>query len=122
MSENLTALKWFKSTYSSGNDGNSCVEVALAPHTIRIRDSKCTTGPQLALPHSSWQTFVDQAAGLAWSKSSHSGGNDGNSCVEVASAPRTIRVRDSKHAATGPRLTFAHDSWAAFITVAREDL
>ncbi|MGV9786481.1 DUF397 domain-containing protein [Streptomyces sp. NPDC003435] len=122
MSENLSTLNWFKSSHSDGPDGNSCVEAARAPDTIHVRDSKCATGPQLALPHSSWQTFVDQAAGLAWSKSSHSGGNDGNSCVEVASAPRTIRVRDSKHAATGPRLTFAHDSWAAFITVAREGL
>ncbi|MFE9769837.1 DUF397 domain-containing protein [Streptomyces sp. NPDC005808] len=53
------ALDWFKSSYSSGNDGNSCVEIAAAPRTIHVRDSKClTTGPQLALTPQAWADFV----------------------------------------------------------------
>ncbi|MFD7883386.1 DUF397 domain-containing protein [Streptomyces bauhiniae] len=96
---------WFKSSYSSGNDGNSCVEVAVMRRTI----------PALA----PWETFVDQAAGLTWFKSSHSDGPDGNSCVEVARAPRTVHVRDSKHTA-GPQLTLTQDTWTTFVTGVRD--
>jgi hypothetical protein len=32
---------------------------------------------------------------IAWRKSSHSGGNGGN-CIEVASLPGVVAVRDSK--------------------------
>ncbi|MET8691481.1 DUF397 domain-containing protein [Streptomyces bauhiniae] len=62
MSENLSTLNWFKSSYSGGNDGNSCVEVARTPHTIHIRDSKQTAGPRLALRHTSWALFVAAAS------------------------------------------------------------
>ncbi|MGW2704440.1 DUF397 domain-containing protein [Streptomyces sp. NPDC001340] len=51
-------LAWFKSSYSGGNDGNSCVEVAIAPRTIHVRDSKNTAGPQLTLAPESWSLFV----------------------------------------------------------------
>ncbi|MFD5347767.1 DUF397 domain-containing protein [Streptomyces anulatus] len=45
-------------------------------------------------------------AELTWFKSSYST-NDGPDCVEVAAAPTTIHVRDSKHLpADGPRLGF----------------
>ena len=53
---------------------------------------------------------------LAWFKSSYSGGNDGNSCVEIAVAPRTVHVRDSKHDTAGPRLAFTPASWTAFVS------
>ncbi|MFD4790169.1 DUF397 domain-containing protein [Streptomyces sp. NPDC058459] len=62
MSENLTALQWFKSSHSGGTDGNSCVEVARAPRTIHVRDSKHTAGPRLALRHASWALFVAAAS------------------------------------------------------------
>ncbi|MGW5099382.1 DUF397 domain-containing protein [Streptomyces sp. NPDC004100] len=58
MSDDATDLKWFKSSYSSGNDGNSCVEIAVTPDTIHIRDSKHETGPQLALTQDTWTAFV----------------------------------------------------------------
>ncbi|MFF2507375.1 DUF397 domain-containing protein [Streptomyces sp. NPDC058067] len=32
---------------------------------------------------------------LNWQKSSFSGGGDGNNCVELASAPAAIRLRES---------------------------
>ncbi|MFF5359359.1 DUF397 domain-containing protein [Streptomyces scabiei] len=56
------ALSWFKSSYSGG-DGDDCVEMAVAlPHTIHIRDSKNTTGPQLTLSPAAWADFVPYAA------------------------------------------------------------
>lgn len=64
-------------------------------------------------------TAVD-ASVLAWFKSSYSGGNDGNSCVELAVTPRTIHVRDSKHTA-GPRLALTPRAWASFVTYASEN-
>ncbi|MFF4713570.1 DUF397 domain-containing protein [Streptomyces eurythermus] len=33
------ALQWFKSTYS-GSEGGACLEVAVSPGTVHIRDSK----------------------------------------------------------------------------------
>jgi hypothetical protein len=47
-------LAWFKSSYSSGNDGESCVEVANTPRTIHIRDSKQSDGPHLTLAPHAW--------------------------------------------------------------------
>ncbi|MGW5099381.1 DUF397 domain-containing protein [Streptomyces sp. NPDC004100] len=58
MSDDATDLKWFKSTYSSGNDGNSCVEIAVTPRVIHVRDSKHQTGPRLALTQDTWTAFV----------------------------------------------------------------
>ncbi|MFC9908188.1 DUF397 domain-containing protein [Streptomyces sp. NPDC059862] len=55
-------LAWFKSSYSGGNDGNSCVEVAHAPGTIHVRDSKHTEGPRLALTPEAWADFVSYAS------------------------------------------------------------
>ena len=56
-------LAWFKSSYSSGTDGNSCVEIAVASRTIHVRDSKNPAGPQLALPPDAWTGFVQYASG-----------------------------------------------------------
>ncbi|MFD1658908.1 DUF397 domain-containing protein [Streptomyces caeni] len=56
-------LSWFKSSYSSGNDGNSCVEIAIAPRTIHVRDSKNVEGPRLALTPGAWAHFVAYASG-----------------------------------------------------------
>ncbi|MGW7240743.1 DUF397 domain-containing protein [Streptomyces sp. NPDC054804] len=62
------ALAWFKSSYSDGTDGESCLEMAPTPTTIHIRDSKYTHtpatpgGPQLALTPSAWAAFVSYAA------------------------------------------------------------
>ncbi|MEU3094187.1 DUF397 domain-containing protein [Streptomyces sp. NPDC006967] len=56
---------------------------------------------------------------LAWFKSSYSGGTNGESCVEIATVPGTIHVRDSKNL-SGPRLVFAPDTWARFVPYASE--
>jgi hypothetical protein len=60
------------------------------------------------------------ASELAWFKSSYSGGTDGESCVEVATTPGTVHVRDSKHT-DGPRLALAPEAWAAFLPYASSD-
>ncbi|MEU9053812.1 DUF397 domain-containing protein [Streptomyces sp. NPDC048384] len=60
------------------------------------------------------------ASELAWFKSSYSSGNDGESCVEIAIAPRTIHLRDSKYRDTSPQLALAPESWAAFVAYASE--
>ncbi|MFE6361609.1 DUF397 domain-containing protein [Streptomyces sp. NPDC057806] len=57
-------LAWFKSSYSGGTDGESCVEVATTPGTIHVRDSKCReAGPRLALAPEAWADFVAYASG-----------------------------------------------------------
>ncbi|GGL60406.1 DUF397 domain-containing protein [Streptomyces anthocyanicus] len=55
-------LVWFKSSYSGGTDGNSCVELALTPATIHIRDSKHTDGPRLTLTPAAWAGFLPYAS------------------------------------------------------------
>ncbi|MFD7241054.1 DUF397 domain-containing protein [Streptomyces massasporeus] len=53
---------------------------------------------------------------LEWIKSSYSTA-DGPDCVEVASVPAHILVRDSKHP-QGPRLTLTPTTWATFLPYA----
>ncbi|MDX2766126.1 DUF397 domain-containing protein [Streptomyces europaeiscabiei] len=65
------------------------------------------------------KTTAGDASELAWFKSSHSGGNDGNSCVEVAATPGTVHVRDSKDIRL-PRLTLTSTAWADFVSYAVE--
>jgi hypothetical protein len=55
-------LKWFKSSYSDGTEGDSCVEIATAPGTVHVRDSKDIGGPQLALATDAWAEFVAYAS------------------------------------------------------------
>ncbi|MEU5092221.1 DUF397 domain-containing protein [Streptomyces sp. NPDC021356] len=58
------ALDWFKSSYSSGAEGDSCLEVAADPTTVHVRDSKYTGGgPRLAFGPSAWAGFVPYASG-----------------------------------------------------------
>ncbi|MFJ7049213.1 DUF397 domain-containing protein [Streptomyces sp. NPDC101112] len=66
------------------------------------------------------KALAGDASELAWFKSSYSGGNNGESCVEIAVAPGTVHVRDSKNL-TGPRLALARDAWAEFVTYASRD-
>lgn len=51
-------LDWFKSSYSSSSNGETCVEVATTPGTIHVRDSKNTEGPRLAFAPAAWAGFV----------------------------------------------------------------
>ncbi|MBM4795065.1 DUF397 domain-containing protein [Streptomyces sioyaensis] len=56
------------------------------------------------------------SSALAWIKSSYSS-SDGPECVEVATTPDTILIRDSKNP-DGPRLTFTPTTWADFLPYA----
>ncbi|PBC82698.1 protein of unknown function [Streptomyces sp. 2224.1] len=53
---------------------------------------------------------------LTWFKSSYSTEEGGN-CVEVATHPSTIHVRDSKDP-QGPHLGFSPGAWASFTSYA----
>lgn len=55
-------LVWFKSSYSGGTDGESCIELALTPGTIHVRDSKQALGPRLTLTPAAWASFLPYAA------------------------------------------------------------
>ncbi|WP_221352986.1 DUF397 domain-containing protein [Streptomyces beigongshangae] len=54
-----------------------------------------------------------------WRKSSYSGPDDGNDCVEIASSSTHIAVRDSKTPARAP-LTFPAGAFAAFLDGVRD--
>ncbi|MFD5590721.1 DUF397 domain-containing protein [Streptomyces griseorubiginosus] len=58
---NQSGLTWFKSSYSAG-DGGECVEVAVRPGTVHVRDSKETNRAALAVESTSWTAFVEFAA------------------------------------------------------------
>ncbi len=53
-----------------------------------------------------------------WRKSSHSAQSEGN-CVEVATLPSGVAVRDSKDP-DGPVLRFTAEEWHAFLSRVRE--
>ncbi|MCX5361647.1 DUF397 domain-containing protein [Streptomyces sp. NBC_00124] len=54
---NTEQLTWFKSSYSDG-EGGDCLEVALTPATVHLRDSKHPTGPHLTLSPTTWSAFL----------------------------------------------------------------
>lgn len=53
----MSKLAWFKSSYSS-QDGGDCIEVAPAPHTVHVRDSKDPEGPILRFTPDAWTEFI----------------------------------------------------------------
>ncbi|MFF2940098.1 DUF397 domain-containing protein [Streptomyces niveus] len=54
---------------------------------------------------------------LTWFKSSYSDREDA-SCVEVATCPSTVHVRDSK-LTDSPELALPAPAWSAFVSYAR---
>ncbi|MFF2538544.1 MULTISPECIES: DUF397 domain-containing protein [Streptomyces] len=60
--EDASELAWFKSSYSDSSNSNECVEVATAPDTVHVRDSKNVQGPRLAVAPAAWAGFVSYAA------------------------------------------------------------
>lgn len=53
-------LAWFKSSHSSGSQGD-CVEVALTPAAVHVRDSKDRDGGDFAVSARSWAEFLRYA-------------------------------------------------------------
>ncbi|MFI1830726.1 DUF397 domain-containing protein [Streptomyces sp. NPDC020412] len=60
LANHCTELAWFKSSYSSQDNGN-CIEIAdaRAHGGIAIRDSKNPTGPVLVVSIQAFADFVD---------------------------------------------------------------
>ncbi|MFJ9901859.1 DUF397 domain-containing protein [Streptomyces sp. NPDC101152] len=58
----IEQLTWFKSSYSDG-EGGQCLEVALTPTTVHIRDSKHHSqhDPQLTLSPAAWVAFLSSS-------------------------------------------------------------
>ncbi|WP_030674166.1 DUF397 domain-containing protein [Streptomyces sp. NRRL B-1347] len=82
----LSNALWRKSSYSGGDGGEDCVEVA-----------------------------YDFVGAARWHKSSYSSGDGGENCVEVAtSGGGVVPVRDSK-VQGGPALVIGARAWRAFI-------
>ncbi|MFE9646438.1 DUF397 domain-containing protein [Streptomyces sp. NPDC006365] len=55
---------------------------------------------------------------LAWFKSSYSSSASGD-CVEVATCPDTVHVRDSKDE-QGPQLALSPTTWTDFVSYAAQ--
>ncbi|MYR01710.1 MULTISPECIES: DUF397 domain-containing protein [unclassified Streptomyces] len=58
---------------------------------------------------------------LHWFKSSYSSSNEPGDCVEVATTPATVHVRDSKSPHTA-QLTVASSAWTSFLALVGEHL
>ncbi|MEU0386248.1 DUF397 domain-containing protein [Streptomyces chartreusis] len=56
---------------------------------------------------------------LEWFKSSYSG-SEGGACLEVATRPTAIHIRDSKTPTT-PHLTITPATWTAFLSTLVSD-
>ncbi|MEV5157052.1 DUF397 domain-containing protein [Streptomyces sp. NPDC053728] len=55
----MLAYKFVKSSYSGGNAGQECVEVARnVPFTVAVRDSKRLGGPVLTVTPTAWDAFT----------------------------------------------------------------
>jgi hypothetical protein len=54
-------LRWFKSSYSGG-EGDNCVEVAMRPEVVHIRDSKDKRIRPLVVTPNAWAAFATLAA------------------------------------------------------------
>lgn len=54
-----TYQHWHKSSYSDGDDGNDCVEIASSPTRVGIRDSKTPGGTPLTVPMEAFAGFVE---------------------------------------------------------------
>lgn len=58
-----TEPAWFTSSYSN-SEGGDCVEVALGPGAVLVRDSKDRAGARLTFPSDAWRAFVAFAVTL----------------------------------------------------------
>jgi hypothetical protein len=51
-------LHWFKSSYSDSSNPSDCVEIAISPAAVHVRDSKRSAGPRLTVAPGTWARFV----------------------------------------------------------------
>ncbi|MFD7061763.1 DUF397 domain-containing protein [Streptomyces sp. NPDC059906] len=52
-------VRWRKSSYSGGGDGNACVEVASGRTRVGIRDSKAPGRAALTIPAAGFTVFLE---------------------------------------------------------------
>lgn len=59
--EEQPVAEWHKASRSNGNGGNNCVEVAILPNGVAVRDSKNRDGPVLYFTRAEWTAFLSGA-------------------------------------------------------------
>ncbi|WP_433343664.1 DUF397 domain-containing protein [Micromonospora sp. CA-111912] len=52
----FATARWFTSSRSTNN--GDCVECAVLPHVMAVRDSKDRSGPTLVFPSGQWSAFI----------------------------------------------------------------
>jgi hypothetical protein len=52
-------MRWRKSTYSDGGEGDTCVEIATLPARIAVRDSKAPARATLSFPTPAFTALID---------------------------------------------------------------
>ncbi|GAA2782479.1 DUF397 domain-containing protein [Saccharopolyspora taberi] len=57
----LSDAKWFKSSYSPTQD--ECVEIALGPDVVGVRDTKDRDGGTLVFDGAAWSRFLNHLKG-----------------------------------------------------------
>lgn len=56
-----TEIFWRKSSYSGGDGANgNCIELALGPRTVAVRDSKSPDAGVLAVSMATWHAFASR--------------------------------------------------------------
>ncbi|BDU04604.1 DUF397 domain-containing protein [Nocardia cyriacigeorgica] len=97
---------WRKSSYS-GSNGGACVEIRFDGDVVRIRDSKYqgdpSAQPEIALPVSRWEAFLDQVMHLAQT--------EGGLPLVREDDCGNVCIRDDT---VGVVLTYTTTEWAAF--------
>ncbi|GAB2760565.1 hypothetical protein GCM10027174_41310 [Salinifilum aidingensis] len=58
--DRFTPTSWFTSSRSTA--ANACVEVAMRPDAVGVRDSKDPRGGTLVLNRSQWRAFLESLA------------------------------------------------------------
>ncbi|MFF1925607.1 DUF397 domain-containing protein [Streptomyces sp. NPDC058221] len=53
---------WSKSSHSDSSNGSECVEVAITPASVHVRDSKNTRGPRLSFELRAWSDFTNSTS------------------------------------------------------------
>lgn len=70
----IRVLRWRKSSYSGGGEGETCVEIAPLPTRIAIRDSKNPSHGTLSVPTGSFTAFIEALkAQHPWSEAGPTG-------------------------------------------------
>ena len=56
--DELAVARWRKSSRSTNGNSSNCVEVAVLPNAVAVRDSKDRHGPILIFTLAEWSAFV----------------------------------------------------------------